>query len=75
MDMLGEGAEGGAGDARSAQDRQQGVLAAPEAARRDRARASFSAREPQRDRECTYLEWTLLLFCEMGQTFTVLIRV
>ena len=34
----GEGAEGGAGDARSAQDRQQGVLAAPEAARRDRAR-------------------------------------
>ena len=35
MDMLGEGAEGGAGDARSAQDRQQGVLAAPEAARRD----------------------------------------
>ena len=31
----GEGAEGGAGDARSAQDRQQGVLAAPEAARRD----------------------------------------
>ena len=26
------------GDARSAQDRQQGVLAAPEAARRDRAR-------------------------------------
>ena len=70
----GEGAEGGAGGARSAQDRQQGV-AAPEAARRDRARASFSAREPQRDRECTYLEWTLLLFCEMGQTFTVLIRV
>ena len=34
----GEGAEGGAGDARSAQDKQQGVLAAPEAARRDRAR-------------------------------------
>ena len=37
MDMLWcrEGAEGGAGDARSARDRQQGVLAAPEAARRD----------------------------------------
>ena len=31
----GEGAEGGAGGTRSAQDRQQGVLAAPEAARRD----------------------------------------
>ena len=69
-----EGAEGGAGGTRSAQDRQQG-MATPVAARRDRARASFSAREPQRDRECTYLEWTLLLFCEMGQTFTVLIRV
>ena len=37
-----EGAEGGAGGARSAQDRQQGV-AAPEAARRDRARASCVA--------------------------------
>ena len=35
----GERAEGGAGGARSAQDRQQGV-AAPKAARRDRARAS-----------------------------------
>ena len=40
-----EGAEGGAGGTRSAQDRQQGV-AAPEAARRDRARASGSEREP-----------------------------
>ena len=41
----GEGAEGGAGGARSAQDRQQGV-AAPEAARRGRARASCREREP-----------------------------
>ena len=40
----GEGAEGGAGGARSAQDRQQGV-AAPEAARRDRARAHLAERE------------------------------
>ena len=40
----GEGAEGGAGGARSAQDRQQGV-AAPEAARRDGARAHLAERE------------------------------
>ena len=40
-------AEGGAGGARSAQDRQQGV-AAPEGARRDRARGAHLA---ERDRE------------------------
>ena len=37
--------EAGAGGARSAQDRQQG-MATPVAARRDRARASGNEREP-----------------------------
>ena len=55
-------------DQRSAQDRQQGV-AAPEAARRDRARASCRARPRAIKRMYTYLEWALLPFCEMGQTF------
>ena len=43
-------------------------------------RAHLSEREPQRDRECTRSRMdtfthALLPFCEMGQTFTVLIRV
>ena len=41
-------------------------------------RAHLAERESPREIEnavCTYLEWTLLPFCEMGQTFTVLIRV
>ena len=59
MDMLvRELKEGGAGGARSAQDRQQGV-AAPEAARRDRARgAHLLQSETESHRECTYLMHT-----------------
>ena len=69
----GEGAEGGAGGTRSAQDRKQGV-AAPEAARRNRTIVRAHLAESERAIENVHIEWILLPFCEMGQTFTILIR-
>ena len=65
------------GGARSAQDRQQVYnkawlrrtreAAHKQAVRRDRARAPC--------RQSHTVKWTLLPFCEMGQTFTVLIKI
>ena len=68
-------------DQRSDQDRQHGVTA-PEAGGCTARSCARILQSESRDREpylermyiSTYIEWTLLSFCEMGQTFTISIK-